>query len=78
MSTPNRIIDLREVINCTSQGRSTIYAKVANGEFPKPIKLSERRVGWIAAEVEDWIQSRIDASRPSKPEATSEVARGAA
>lgn len=78
MSTPNRIIDLPEVIERTSHKRSSIYSMVANNEFPKPIKLSARRVGWVESEVNDWIQSRIAASRPSKPEATTEVIRGAA
>ena len=39
--------------------RSTLYAKVAEGEFPTPIKLGQRSVGWSAAEVEAWIDSRI-------------------
>ena len=78
MSTPSRIIGLPEVIERTSSKRSSLYAMVANNEFPTPIKLSARRVGWVEAEVNDWIQSRITASRPSKPEAATEVIRGAA
>jgi prophage regulatory protein len=35
------------------------------GRFPKRITLGECRVAWLAEEVEDWIQVRIRASRPS-------------
>ena len=54
---------LPEVMGRTGLSRSTIYAKVANSDFPPPINLGLRAVGWIADEVEEWIQSRIDASR---------------
>ena len=31
------------------------------GLFPKRVKLGQNRVGWIEAEVLDWLQARIDA-----------------
>ncbi|MER9820023.1 AlpA family phage regulatory protein [Mesorhizobium sp. M0129] len=31
----------------------------AAGEFPKPVQLGERRVAYVRAEVEAWIDSRI-------------------
>jgi prophage regulatory protein len=34
------------------------------GTFPKPIKLSERAVAWVDHEVQEWLESRISASRP--------------
>ena len=33
----------------------------AAGEFPKRVKLGNNRVGWIEAEILDWLQVRIDA-----------------
>ncbi len=50
---------LPQVINTTGLPRSSLYAKIAEGEFPAPIKLGQRSVGWSAAEVEAWIDSRI-------------------
>ena len=44
---------------------STIYQKIADGEFPEPINLGPRSVGWLADEVDDWILGRIFISRPS-------------
>ena len=41
-------------------GRSTIYAKMANGEFPRPIKLGQRAVGWRSCDIENWLNT-VDA-----------------
>jgi len=47
----------------TGLGRSSIYDKIGKDEFPPPINLGPRAVGWIAEEVEEWIQDRINDSR---------------
>ena len=56
-----RIIRLKEVIDCTGLGRSTIYKYIAEGSFPKPVSLGDRSVGWVESEVHDWILARIEA-----------------
>lgn len=55
---PGRIIRLREVAARVALSRSTIYEKIAAGDFPAPVSLGGRRVGWREAEVDDWIASR--------------------
>ena len=47
----------------TGLSRSTIYLKVAQGLFPRPIPLGPRAVGWIESEVDAWIQQQVTASR---------------
>ncbi len=54
---------LPEVMGRTGLSRSTVYSKIGVGQFPPSINLGLRSVGWIADEVEQWIQDRIDASR---------------
>jgi prophage regulatory protein len=39
-------------------GRSTIYRRLANGEFPMPYDLGGGRVAWLRSEVEDWMARR--------------------
>ena len=39
-------------------GRSTIYAMMKAGTFPKPVKLGARAVGWRESDVLDWLNSR--------------------
>lgn len=52
-----------DVERITGLPTSSLYQEMAEGRFPKPIKLSNRRVGWIASEVEEWAASRIAAAR---------------
>ena len=42
--------------------RSTIYALMAAGKFPKSISLGERAVGWLESDIQGWIDSRVTAS----------------
>ncbi len=57
------ILRLPTVKARTGLSRSTIYLRVAEGRFPAPISLGGRAVGWIEAEVNEWLAQRIDASR---------------
>lgn len=41
--------------------RSTIYLLISKGEFPPPIRIGRRAVAWNAAEVDEWIASKIGA-----------------
>lgn len=43
----------------TGLSRSTIYDKIKRGEFPKPVALSARAVGWRQSDIDAWIASRI-------------------
>jgi prophage regulatory protein len=56
-----KVIRLTQVMNSTGLGRSTIYKYMSEGKFPMPLQLSERCVGWLESEVQQWIQSRVDA-----------------
>ncbi len=63
---PNKtILRISDVTARTGLPRSSIYLKVSLDEFPKPINLGLRAVGWLSDEVDTWIDSRIKASRPS-------------
>ena len=45
----------------TGLPRSTIYSKIARDEFPRPVRLSARAVGWLESEIAAWQQARIAA-----------------
>jgi prophage regulatory protein len=57
------ILRLPEVRKSTGLSRSTIYLRISQGTFPKPVSLGGRAVGWLEAEIQDWLQRRIEASR---------------
>ena len=58
-----RFLRLPEVLARTGLSRSTIYVRLDQGRFPRPVSLGGRAVGWIEAEVDEWIRERIAASR---------------
>ncbi len=52
----------------TGLSRSTIYAYIDKGMFPRQVKLGERCVAWVEEEVVAWLDARIterDASNSS-------------
>lgn len=59
MPTEERLIRLPEVKHLTGLGRSQLYALAARGEFPSPLKLSERCSAWRESAVRQWIAERI-------------------
>ena len=61
---PARVLRITQVQARTGLSRSSIYVRVANGTFPKPIRLGARAIGWIESEVDAWIREQIAASRP--------------
>lgn len=57
------ILRLPAVKTSTGLSRSTIYLRVAEGTFPRPVSLGGRAVGWLEAEIQEWLERRIAASR---------------
>ena len=57
------ILRLPTVRARTGLSRSTIYLRVTEGTFPKPVSLGGRAVGWLEHEVQGWLEQRIAASR---------------
>ncbi len=62
-SNGNRILRRREVQQRTGLPRSTMYLAISQGQFPAPVQLSVRSVGWVQSEVDSWVAQKIAASR---------------
>jgi prophage regulatory protein len=52
------ILRLPDVQALTGQSKPTIYRRVRENDFPRPIALGPRTVGWRASDVQAWIDSR--------------------
>ena len=37
---------------------SSLYELIAKGQFPKPVPLGARTVGWLASEISKWVEER--------------------
>lgn len=53
------ILRLDAVKKCTGLSRSSIYAFVKNGNFPAPLNLGVRSIGWRQSDIEAWLSTRI-------------------
>ena len=63
----NAILRLPTVKARTGLSRSSIYQRVTDGSFPRPISLGARAVSWVESEIEGWISQKITESRGSRP-----------
>jgi prophage regulatory protein len=54
------IIRLPKVKDRTGKSRSSIYADIKEGKFPKPIPLGPRSVGWLSSDIDAWIAQRSE------------------
>lgn len=60
-----KLMKLPTVLTRVAISRSKLYAKVKEGTFPAPISLGARAVAWVEEEVDEWVNSLIQASRKS-------------
>ena len=60
-----RIYRLPDVMNLTGLSRSSIYLRVSTNEFPKPIKIGRRAVGWTEDSIITWQSNIMEANDES-------------
>ena len=58
---------MTEVQRRVPYSRSTLYSKIARGEFPAPIDLGARAVAWLESDIDEWIAARIAMGRALAP-----------
>lgn len=57
------LINRKEVERLTTLCRSSIYALMQDGRFPRPIRIADQRVAWVKQEITDWLNDRIANAR---------------
>jgi prophage regulatory protein len=62
----HKILRLPQVKERVAISRSSIYLKIAKGEFPKPIPLGTRAVGWLEEDINNWLEQKIKTPWDSK------------
>ncbi|HIL03077.1 MAG TPA: AlpA family transcriptional regulator [Candidatus Thioglobus autotrophicus] len=60
LETRTKLIKLPEVIEITTLSRASIYRLIADGKFPKQVKLSTRACAWVEQDVLNWLNDRIN------------------
>ena len=59
----NKFLRLPQVKATTGLSKSSIYARIAEGTFPKQIPLGPRLVVWVEADIQKWINEQVLATR---------------
>ena len=58
-TTADRIVRPREVRELLGNvSKSTLWRWIAKEQFPRPMKLGERAVGWRQSTINEWLDSR--------------------
>ena len=60
-----RILKLKEVLNRTGLGKTTLYMLINSADFPKQVPLGLRAVGWLESEIDTWILQKIKSRNKS-------------
>jgi prophage regulatory protein len=59
----NKLLRLPEVKATTGLSKSSIYARISEGTFPKQIPLGPRLVVWVESDIQNWISEQVSAAR---------------
>jgi prophage regulatory protein len=54
-----RILRRLAVENKTGLKHTSIYDRIRQGTFPRPVPLGKKAVGWSEHDVDDWIREQI-------------------
>lgn len=53
------VLRRKQVEARTGLSKSGIYAAIQQGQFPRPIQISQRSVGWLESDINSWLEQRI-------------------
>ena len=59
----HKLLRLPQVKTITGLSKSTIYARISEGTFPKQIPLGARLVVWVESDIQQWIIEQVAAAR---------------
>jgi prophage regulatory protein len=60
---PYNFLRLPQVKATTGLSKSSIYARISEGTFPKQIPLGPRLVVWVESDMQNWITEQVSAAR---------------
>jgi len=58
-SKPVRYLQKNDVLDIVPYSLSHIWRLEQQGLFPKRVRLGANRVGWVEAEIEAWLSSKL-------------------
>jgi len=50
------LLSIKDVTKLLKLPKSTLYYLIQKGKFPKPLKLSDRKIAWKVTQIEEWLK----------------------
>lgn len=69
-TSSHHILRLPDVIRKTGISRTAVYQKIRSGEFPAPVSLGERAVGFVEDEIDTYIATLMRVRSTRREQAT--------
>lgn len=60
---PPRILRMTLLQQKVGLCKASIYNRIKDGTFPKPISLGGKSVGWLESDIDQWILERCEAAK---------------
>jgi prophage regulatory protein len=57
-----RFLRREDVEYITGLATATLYEQMARGDFPRPIRITPRRVAWLESDITEWQKAKIAAA----------------
>jgi prophage regulatory protein len=57
-----RLIRINEVMSRVGLCKASIYNRIKDGNFPRPVSLGGKSVGWLESSIDQWIADRCAAA----------------
>ena len=54
----NNLLTINQVCKKVNRSRVTLWKWVAKGDFPKPIKIGNRTLGWKEVDFNNWLETQ--------------------
>ena len=61
----DRFLRRPDVQAATGLAKATIYLRIKEGTFPRPIPVGKRAVAWRESDVKAWQQQQLDRATPA-------------
>jgi prophage regulatory protein len=55
------IISIKKTCERIGVSRSTLWAMTREGNFPRPVSITDKRRGYVASEIDAWVKARMAA-----------------
>ncbi len=57
MAQGKRLLRIDEVLEVVGVSKSVLYEMIGREQFPRPVRISLRAVGWHQREIDEWLES---------------------